>query len=87
MIAATWKDAVDDGYMETAVKSIIQSIRDIAVREGQDVVGGKNAKYPGYAAFWTPLEDLYGESLPRLKEVKKKYDPEDVMGLAGGYKL
>jgi hypothetical protein len=32
----------------------------------------------------TPLEAMYGE---RLREIKKRYDPEDVMGLAGGWKF
>jgi hypothetical protein len=43
--------------------------------------------YPNYAAWWTPLEDLYGANLPVLKELKKKYDPKNIMGLAGGWKL
>jgi Berberine and berberine like len=39
--------------------------------------------YVNYALFRTPLEVMYGEHLERLREIKKRYDPEDVMGLAG----
>jgi Berberine and berberine like len=35
--------------------------------------------------FGTPLEAMYGEHLERLCEIKKNYDPKDVMGLAGGW--
>ena len=45
------------------------------------------APYVNYALFGTPLEAMYGEHLGRLREIKKKYDPEDVMGLAGGWKF
>jgi len=39
-----------------------------------------------YALFGTSVEAMYGENLGRLHKIKKKYDPEDVMGLAGGRK-
>jgi hypothetical protein len=35
----------------------------------------------------TPLEDLYGDNLPGLRAIKHAVDPENVMGLAGGFKL
>jgi hypothetical protein len=43
--------------------------------------------YVNYALFGTPVGAMYGEHLERLREIKKKYDPEDVMGLAGGWKF
>jgi len=43
--------------------------------------------YPNYAIFDTPLVDLYGTNLPRLQAIKAAVDPEDVMGLAGGFKF
>jgi hypothetical protein len=44
------------------------------------------AKYVNYALFGTPLEDLYGENVDQLRKVRAAVDPEDVMGLAGGWK-
>ena len=40
-----------------------------------------------YALFDTPLEDMYGANVPRLRKIRAEIDPEDVMGLAGGFKF
>jgi hypothetical protein len=40
-----------------------------------------------YALAETPLELLYGPNLPSLHATKQKWDPQNVMGLAGGFKL
>ncbi len=51
-------------------------------QDGQDL---RNAEpYVNCALFGTPVEATYGEYLGRLRKIKKKYDPDDVMGLAGG---
>jgi hypothetical protein len=61
------------------------SLVEAGIQDGQDL---KNAApYVNYALFGTPLERMYGENLDRLREIKKTYDPEDVMGLAGGWKF
>ena len=61
------------------------SLVGVGIQDGQDL---KNAApYGNYALFGTPLEELYGGNLERLREIRMKYDPEDVMGLAGGWKL
>ncbi|TEB19617.1 FAD-binding domain-containing protein [Coprinellus micaceus] len=43
--------------------------------------------YPNYALWDAPLDRIYGNNLPRLQAVKQRVDPEDVMGLAGGFKI
>ena len=45
------------------------------------------AVYVIYALFDTPLKDMYGGNVPKLREIKAEVDPGDVMGLAGGLKL
>ncbi|KAG8219432.1 hypothetical protein J3R82DRAFT_357 [Butyriboletus roseoflavus] len=42
--------------------------------------------YGNYALADTPLEAMYGVNVERLKRMKKEVDPENVMGLAGGFK-
>ena len=43
--------------------------------------------YPNYATWDAPLERIYGPNLEKLREVKRRVDPDDVMGLAGGFKI
>ncbi|KIK94710.1 hypothetical protein PAXRUDRAFT_11879 [Paxillus rubicundulus Ve08.2h10] len=43
--------------------------------------------YSNYAIVGTPVEDIYGDSLPRLRKIKEAIDPGNVMGLAGGWKF
>jgi Berberine and berberine like len=53
--------------------------------DGQNVANA--SKYVNYALFDTPLENLYAGNLKRLRKIRKVIDPEDVMGLAGGWKF
>jgi hypothetical protein len=53
--------------------------------DGQDL--SQAAIYVNYALFGTPLEDIYGAHVPRLRKIRAEIDPEDVMGLAGGFKF
>lgn len=43
--------------------------------------------YGNYALPDTPLEAIYGENVERLTSIKEVVDPENVMGLAGGFKF
>jgi hypothetical protein len=67
------------------VHSISDSVTAAAVADGQNLTHA--ALYPNYALFDTSLEDLYGDNLPRLRAIKKGIDPENVMGLTGGFKI
>jgi FAD/FMN-containing dehydrogenase len=33
------------------------------------------------------LQEIYGDNLPRLRDIKQKYDPEGVMDLTGGWRF
>jgi hypothetical protein len=71
--------------MTDAMRRSAASLIDVGIQDGQDL---KNAaQYGNYALFGTPLEEVYGGHLERLREIRVKYDPEDVMGLAGGWKF
>jgi hypothetical protein len=37
--------------------------------------------------FGTPLEAMCAEHLERHCEIKKRYNPEDILGLGGGWKI
>jgi len=71
--------------MAEAMRLSATSLVEAGIRDGQDLKDA--ALYVNYALLGTPLEAMYGEHLGRLREIKKKYDPGDVMGLAGGWKF
>jgi hypothetical protein len=60
---------------------------DTAVSEGQNVAGANQIVYSNYALPDTPLEMMFGSNVAQLKEIKAEYDPQNVMGLAGGFKF
>ena len=80
-----WSNSPLDDTMAFALREISDAIRDVAVADGQNV--SHAAKYPNYALFGTPLEDMYGGNVERLRKIKVAIDPEDVMGLTGGWKF
>ncbi|CAL1714340.1 unnamed protein product [Somion occarium] len=76
--------ASDDLMIESARKSA-QQLTQVALSEGQDISDAP--MYGNYAIYDTPLERIFGDNLDRLKAIKAQYDPNNVMGLAGGWKL
>jgi hypothetical protein len=71
--------------MAFALRNMSDTIHAAALADGQNV--SRAALYPNYALFGTPLEDMYGGNVERLQKIKAAVDPEDVMGLAGGWKF
>ncbi|KAF9244086.1 hypothetical protein BU15DRAFT_59436 [Melanogaster broomeanus] len=43
--------------------------------------------YGNYAMVGTPVEDIYGDNLPRLRKLREEVDPKNVMRLTGGWKF
>ncbi|KAL6301066.1 FAD-binding domain-containing protein [Sparassis latifolia] len=74
----------DDAMYDVLVKSA-DTITNAAIAEGQDIPGA--ALYPNYALYGTAVEKMYGDNAGTLAALKAKYDPENVMGLAGGWKF
>ncbi|KZT65650.1 hypothetical protein DAEQUDRAFT_696928 [Daedalea quercina L-15889] len=80
-----WDNAEDDVFWIEKMKEALRNIREVALEEGCTT---KSAPY--YTN--TSLEDIkptliYRGNLKGLSEVKAKYDPNDVMGLTGGFKI
>ena len=80
-----WANASLDETMASALRQMSETIHVAALADGQNV--SHAAKYPNYALFGTPLKDMYGGNVKRLWEIKAAVDPDDVMGLAGGWKF
>ncbi|KAJ7083230.1 FAD-binding domain-containing protein [Mycena epipterygia] len=78
-----WLPPTSDDIFHDAMHQSTAQIKALAIAEG--VLG--SSKYTNYAIYDTPLSDIYGQNVPRLQSIKKAVDPQNVMGLAGGFKF
>jgi berberine-like enzyme len=85
VITIDWLNNSIDETIASALRQFSGSMRAAALADGQNVTHA--AKYVNYALFGTPLEDIYGGNVERLRKIRAAIDPEDVMGLAGGWKF
>jgi hypothetical protein len=84
-LAVEWSNSSLDDTMASTLRNFADAIRDAALADGQNV--SHAAKYPNYALFGTPLKDMYGGNVERLRKIRAAIDPDDVMGLTGGWKF
>ncbi|KAA1474561.1 FAD-binding domain-containing protein [Dentipellis sp. KUC8613] len=80
-----WTNSSATDIMHDALVQSAAQMRAVAVADGQDVANA--AIYSNYALGDAPLASVYGGNVQRLHEIKGKYDPDNVMGLAGGFKF
>ncbi|ESK82231.1 putative fad dependent oxidoreductase [Moniliophthora roreri MCA 2997] len=80
-----YTNEADDEFFIDALFHAQQAIQTRAIEEGQSFPD--DILYNNYAPADTPLELLYGDNLERLREIKRRVDPENIMGLAGGFKI
>ena len=71
--------------MADASRASAATLVEAEIKDGQDLADA--ATYPNYALFGTPLEKMYGDNLERLREIRKMYNPQYIMGLVGGWKF
>ncbi|PCH36093.1 FAD-binding domain-containing protein [Wolfiporia cocos MD-104 SS10] len=60
-------------------------ITQMAEEQGQEIAD--IMLYPNYAIYDTTLADMYGDNVAKLQVLHKQYDPDNVMGLCGGWKF
>jgi len=81
-----WEDPLYDDEFLAALEESVNRLSVVAKAEGL-LIDDPSALYGNYVSGKTPLEDIYGENLPRLQELQAKIDPNDVMGLSGGFRF
>jgi len=81
-----WQDAIYDHVFLAAAKQSKNLLASVSKAEGI-LLDNPKALYGNYVGAETPLTDIYGDNLPKLRALKAKVDPHNVMGLAGGYKF
>jgi hypothetical protein len=85
LLGFSWLNSSLDDTMTRAIRESADNLRAAALKDGQDVEHA--AVYPNYALFDTPLEDMYGKNVARLHALRQAIDPNNVMGLAGGFRF
>ncbi|KAF8486365.1 FAD dependent oxidoreductase [Russula ochroleuca] len=85
VLSLQWSNTSLDKIMASSLRNISDTVHTAALMDGQNV--SHAAVYVNYAIFGTPLEDMYGRNVERLRKIRAAIDPEDVMGLAGGWKF
>ncbi|KAF9257696.1 FAD-binding domain-containing protein [Marasmius fiardii PR-910] len=78
-----WTNADSDQSFYETSRTTAASLQQFASKEGLLA----SAKYPNYAIFGTDVKELYGSNLKRLRDVKRRVDPKNIMGLTGGFKV
>ena len=81
-----WGDLAYDADYLAAITESAARLRSLVVNE-QGALYENSPRYDNYAIYDTPLSSISDENLGVLQELKKKYDPEGVMNLAGGWKV
>ena len=80
-----WTDKSKDKYMYDNMRELSASLIEAGIKDGQDLKHA--AHYINYALYGTPLEQMYGGNVARLRKIRKQYDPHRVMDLTGGFKF
>jgi hypothetical protein len=83
-LVVVWTDPADDAHYVALLQDLGFVIRGKARSLGAYVDGALT--YPNYAVADTKLEDMYGvDGVRRLANIRKRWDPRDVMSLTGGF--
>jgi hypothetical protein len=82
-ILYSWLLSSDANILNAMEQSAAQ-LNAVAAKEGQ---APGLPLYDNYALFNTPLGAMYGGNLAELQSIKATIDPNNVMGLTGGFKF
>ena len=81
-----WTNPLYDDEFVAAAEEYVNRLAAVAKAEGL-LIDDPPALYGNYVNANTPLVDVYGENLPKLRALQAKVDPSHVMGLSGGFKF
>ncbi|KIJ49136.1 hypothetical protein M422DRAFT_28117 [Sphaerobolus stellatus SS14] len=76
---------LEDKRTASLITKGANSIHAVAIRENQSSADA--ILYNNYAQQGTDLSLLYGENLQKLRELRARYDPDNIINLTGGWKL
>ena len=80
-----WKSEVDEQFWLKIMTDTLDTLRRFAISEG--LATANTPYYSNLCLESMSVSDIYRENLGNLRRVKAIYDPSDVMGLTGGFKI
>jgi len=86
VVWCAWENPLYDNEFLAALEESVNRLSVVAEAEGL-LIDDPSALYGNYVTGKTPLVDIYGENLPRLRAIQDQIDPNNVMGLSGGFKF
>ena len=81
-----WANPLYDDEFVAALEESVNRLAAVAETEGL-ITNDHLALYGNYVNAKTPLVNIYGDNLPTLRALKANIDPNNVMGLSGGFKF
>jgi hypothetical protein len=85
LVCLQWEGESNDKFWIGLIKQILQSIQKVAEAEG--CTNGDLPKYCNTSLADVPVKDIYKNHLPKLMAIRAKYDPHDMMGRTGGFRI
>lgn len=85
LVCFQWEGESNDRYWIGLMMQILQSIQKVAEAEG--CTNDKLPKYCNTSLADTPVKDIYKKHLSKLMTIRAKYDPDDMMGRTGGFRI
>ncbi|KAF9017781.1 FAD-binding domain-containing protein [Hymenopellis radicata] len=86
LIQYSWVSEATDNLFLDSIRQSAEQLMRVAVADGQRRVADASP-YLNYALYDVPIERLFGDNLERLREIKARVDPNNVMALTGGFKV
>ncbi|KAI3607394.1 hypothetical protein WG66_004638 [Moniliophthora roreri] len=90
VVSLSWTDESQDQWFFDTLKEIDFNVAGFAASEAggfQPVVPPEVILYPNYASYDLDTRLLFGDNIPRLREIQAKYDPNGVTKLTKGWKF
>ncbi|KAK7056284.1 hypothetical protein VNI00_002837 [Paramarasmius palmivorus] len=82
----SWTLETWDSDFQAAIKNTTARLVEASVADGQTDVPYAPL-YSNYAISDVPVERMYGENLDKLRAIRARVDPSNVMGLTGGFRI
>lgn len=80
-----WENKDDDDFWLGKLKETVNNLYQVALSEG--VTNVNVPYYANYSPGTTPVMQIYRENINEIGKWRNQYDPTDVMGLTGGFRI